>query len=193
MENNSPFSESPRGKTGKMRKTRSQTRHKYKDNNPHGNTLAADKRMREIERINNILKTYLKYYKNILKNKKKDEAFNRKLLPILDQIFSEIQAKGILNSEENLDDEDLDDYIERLTEYIDTIGDYVDSDNSQSRNALKNFATIQAVLNRHSKRVSNVFNSKNKADNSLDELAGLFGRSTTLGDKKGGTRKLRKH
>jgi hypothetical protein len=194
MENNSPFRESPRAKTGKMRKTPRQTRSKYKDNNPHRNTLAADKRMREIERINNTLKEYLKYYRNILKNKKKDKIFNEKLHPILDQIFSEIQVKGIIDDD---GDEDIDDYIERLTEYIHSIDDFVDSENSNSRNALKKFATIQTILDKHSRQVSNVLNSKNKGENARnalnDELAGLFGKSTTLGSKRGGTRKVRRH
>ena len=185
-----PFNTSPRGRTGKMRKTARQTRSNYKDNNPNRNTLAADKRMREIEKINNILKTYLKYYRNILKNKKKDKIFNNKLHPILDQIFSEIRVKGIILDE---DDEDIDDYIESLTDYIDTIGDFINSDNSKSRNALKKFATIQTILDRHSRSVNSVLNSKDKGHNSLEELAGIFGRSTTLGPKKGGTRKVRKH
>jgi hypothetical protein len=156
----------------------------------NGNNLAADKRRDETERMNRLLKLYLKYY-----NKKLD---NVAMHEILDKLFSDI--KVMLSPDED-PDEDLYEYVKDLTVYVDN---HIDRPTNESRGKLLEFARVKKIINEYSTKILQARRNKKKSRKTAqtlknmnnndddDEMGDLISgmKSTRI---RGGTRKVRKH
>jgi hypothetical protein len=161
----------------------SPSRTTFRNRYANANTVAAEERKSKTEKLNKILKLYLRYYN-------KD---NTRLHHILDQVF--LGIREILEPDNDAPDEDLYEYIDDLTEYVD---DHINSRNSEDKEKLKQFARVKKVINQYSKQVLQAVRTKKQAQtliaemNNDDEMGNLISgmQSTRI---RGGTRKVRKH
>jgi len=161
----------------------------FKNKYLNANTLAAEERKAKVERINNLLKLYLKYYDTKIENKELHE--------ILDKLFLRIRV--MLEPAEENPGVDLYEYIEDLTEYVD---EHIDTPTNQSRAKLLLFARIKKVLRQYSKEILHALRNKKEAlanaealmenMNNDDSMRNLISGMSRTGIR-GGTRKMRKH
>jgi hypothetical protein len=161
----------------------------FKNKYLNANTLAAEERKAKVERMNNLLKLYLKYYDTKLEN--------RELHEILDKLFLKIQE--LLEPNEENPGEDLYEYIEDLTEYVD---EHIDKPTNESRATLLQFARIKKILREYSKDILHALRDKKESRakaqalmenmNNDDSMRNLISGMSRTGIR-GGTRKLRKH
>lgn len=161
----------------------SPSRSTFRNRYSNAYTVAAEERKSKTEKLNKILKLYLRYYN-------KD---NTRLHEILDQVF--LGIREILEPDEENPDEDLYEYIDDLTDYVD---DHINSSNSEDKEKLKQFARIKRVINQYSKQILQAVRTKKQAQtlmaemNNDDEMGNLISgmKSTRI---RGGTRKVRKN
>lgn len=161
----------------------------FKNKYLNTNTLAAEERKNKIERMNNLLKLYLKYYDNKIDNSALHE--------ILDKLF--LRIREILEPDEENPHEDLYDYIEDLTDYVD---EHLDRPTDEARAKLLEFTRIKKVLRQYSKEILHALRNKKenraKAEalmenmNNDDSMRNLISGMSRTGIR-GGTRKMRKH
>lgn len=161
----------------------------FKNKYLNANTLAAEERKAKIERMNHLLKLYLKYYDTKIENSALHE--------ILDVLF--LRIREILEPAQENPHEDLYDYIEDLTDYVD---EHIDKPTDEARAKLLQFTRIKKLLRQYSKQILHALRDKKedkaKAEalmehmNNDDSMRNLISGMSRTGIR-GGTRKLRKH